>query len=167
MKPTHQIYLSLGSNLGDRLHYLAAATEQLESAGMKVMDASGIYESGSWGYSSSNPFLNQVLKMATVMQPEELLQTIGKIEQNLDRVRGRTNGYQDRTIDIDILFFDQMVLNTPALRLPHPEIPNRRFILVPMTELAPEFSDPETGRDMQTLLNECNDEMIVMRYKSL
>lgn len=166
MKSVTEIYLSLGSNLGNREELLTKAIELLTDSGHSPLDVSSLYKSAPWGYQSSNRFLNQVMRTRTHLVPEALLELFHSIEYQLGRTRTQSAGYMDRTIDIDLLFYGDRIIDTVSLQVPHPGIPARRFILEPMTELAPSFVHPILEKDMQTLLRECEDKNPVSVYTS-
>ena len=156
MTQTHTTYLSLGSNIPDRAANLSRAVERIvESVGTVTMQ-SPIYETQSWGYSDED-YLNQTIKVETALAPLQLLTTINAIESALGRVRSG-NGYEARTIDIDILFYDNETIDLPQLTIPHPKIALRRFVLQPMADIAPDFVHPTMGKTMAVLLEECGDE---------
>ena len=144
-------YLLLGSNIGDRSKYLSKAVSSIESTVGIIIYRSGIYETGAWGYSSKNNFLNMALRVDTTLEPEELLTTLKKIEKSLGR-KASAGGYSDREIDIDIIFFDDVVLETDELTIPHPLMAERDFVLRPLNEIAPDFVHPVLGKSVQELL---------------
>ena len=149
------VFLSLGSNLGDRLSYLNQAVEELELCGIKCVKKSPVYETDSWGY-DDEPYLNQVLECETFLTPEKLLEETSKIETLLGRKR-TLSGYEARTIDIDILFCDNEIIDIPQLKVPHPKIALRRFVLIPLCDIAPEFLHPVLKKTVRQLLDECED----------
>lgn len=158
----HTIYLSLGSNLGDRLQNLRRAVQSItESVGF-VTKQSKIYETQSWGYSDSD-YLNMAIAVQTTLPPTLLLKAINTIETQMGRVRSG-NGYEARPIDIDILFYGGEIIDTPHLTIPHPRIPLRRFVLQPMSDIAPDFVHPTMDKTMAVLLEECGDEGEVTEY---
>ena len=147
--PRHTIYLSLGSNLGDRAENLRAAVEALAPE-IRVIKKSSIYETPPWGVREQPPFLNQVLLTESNLPPRALLRFLKEREKILGRVPSFR--YGPRLIDIDILFYDDLLLESPTLTLPHPRIPERAFVLVPLVELAPNLRHPALGKTMQELL---------------
>ena len=144
------VYLGLGSNVGDREEMLQAAIDRLHSRELRIARISSVYETEPQGRRNQRWFLNLVAEARTDLFPRQLLGRIAKIEQELGRRRMLANG--PRTIDIDILFFGGFVMETPELTIPHPRIAERRFVLAPMVELAPELRDPVTRRTMRELL---------------
>jgi 2-amino-4-hydroxy-6-hydroxymethyldihydropteridine diphosphokinase len=154
---TDGIFLLLGSNLGDQISQLARARLKLASAG--IIRSSGIYRSAAWGPIEQPDFANQVIEIAYHGTPEALLSLILDIEKEMGRIRKEKWG--PRLIDIDILYFHQKIRNTSRLILPHPEITRRRFTLVPMAELAPDFIHPVLQESQQILLEKCEDPLEV------
>lgn len=146
----HTVYLALGTNLGDRLKNLQAALEALPPD-VKVSAVSPIYETPPWGYLDQPEFLNQVLKGETDLEPLELLRSIKKMEADLGRLPGLR--YGPRQIDLDILFFDELILESPELTIPHPRLAERAFVLVPLVDLAPDLCHPKTGETVRDLLD--------------
>lgn len=130
---TEKVYLSLGSNLGDSKKNLLDAVRELARRGLKIVDISGIYLTEPVGFKEQPEFLNLVLLAETAMKPEELLMEIAEIEKLLGRVREVHWG--PRTIDIDILYFGDLTINTPELVIPHPRISERAFVLAPLQEI--------------------------------
>ena len=157
-------YLSLGGNIGDRLSYLECAEERLRLNAGNVLKASSYYITSPWGYACQDDFLNKVLQIETTLDPLALLMCILEIEEQLDRSRTGSK-YEARTIDIDILFFENLRLNDPQLVIPHPAIHLRRFTLVPLNEIADNFVHPELKQPIAELLRLCPDTLKVERYK--
>lgn len=154
--------LSLGSNLGDRAAHLEAAARRLAaSEGITLVAASSNYETAPVGVSARQPdYLNQVLVLETDLPPEELL----LVCRNLERERGRTADHQPlrpRTLDIDLITYGASITASPSLVLPHPRYHQRRFVLLPLAEVQPDFKDPVTGRTIAELLDACMDDSSV------
>jgi len=151
------VYLSLGSNLGNRLSHLQNAIDSLHQSVGTVLKVSSVYETPAWGFEST-PFLNAVVLIHTSNKPSTLLRKILKIEQNLGRERSNQRGYQARNIDIDILSYNAEIIELPDLKIPHPQIPNRRFVLQPWVEIDPFWQHPSLGFTTQKLLEQTKDE---------
>lgn len=155
-------YLSLGSNIPDRAANLRRAVEQIAVSVGTVTMQSPIYETQSWGYTDGD-YLNQTIAVETALPPKQLLAATAAIETALGRVRSG-NGYEARTIDIDILFYDNEIIDSPHLTVPHPKIALRRFVLQPTADIAPDFVHPRMGKTIRQLLEECEDEGEVIEY---
>jgi 2-amino-4-hydroxy-6-hydroxymethyldihydropteridine diphosphokinase len=155
------IFLLLGTNLGDRMINLSLACEHIASRIGKVLAVSSIYQTAAWGKTDQPDFYNQVIRVDTALPPHELLKTILNIELLMGRVR--TERWGTRTIDIDILFYNDLQLNEPDLVIPHPGIPQRRFTLEPLAEIAGNFLHPASGKSIDTVLKECPDESVVSK----
>ena len=134
------LYLSLGTNLGDRRSHLETAISHIARKVGTIVSASDIIETEPWGFDSSNSFLNMVVKVETHLQPLEVLHATQNIEHLLGRTEKTVNGqYKDRVIDIDLLLYDDIVMNTPELTLPHPRMYQRSFVMDPLTQIAPDL----------------------------
>ena len=134
------LYLSLGTNLGDRQKNLTCALELIGREVGTVVSASDPIETEPWGFESPNSFLNMAIKVDTTLQPTEVLHATQEIELKLGRTRKTTDGeYHDRLIDIDILLYDDLVMNTPELTIPHPLMYEREFVMKPLLQIAPEL----------------------------
>jgi 2-amino-4-hydroxy-6-hydroxymethyldihydropteridine diphosphokinase len=144
------VYLGLGSNVGKREEMLQAAINRLQSRELRILRVSSVYETEPQGRRNQRWFLNLVVEAETDLFPRQLLGRIARIEQQLGRRRMLANG--PRTIDIDILFYGSFVIDTPELKIPHPRFAERRFVLAPMAELAPDLRDPLSRRTMRELL---------------
>ena len=149
----HIVYLALGSNLGNRFENLKEAIAAL-SPQMTVKAKSHVYETPPWGYEDQPPFLNQTLTVQTYLQLEPLLKHIKRLETILGRQISFRNG--PRLIDIDVLFYDDLVLNTPTLTIPHPRLHERGFVLLPLMDIAPDLVHPVTQKTVRDMLASCN-----------
>jgi 2-amino-4-hydroxy-6-hydroxymethyldihydropteridine diphosphokinase len=153
-------YLLLGSNMGERNDYIFQAEKLLEKHCGPIIKKSSMYQTEPWGIENVNPFLNKAIILNTLREPIELLKNILSIEKELGRIR-IGNQYESRTIDIDIMFIGNMVLHTENLVIPHPRLTERRFVLVPMVEIAPDFVHPILHKTLKSLLEECKDRLQV------
>ena len=149
----HIVYLALGSNLGDRLSNLKEAISSL-SPQMDVKARSHIYETPPWGYENQSPFYNQVLKVRTYLKPEQLLKHLKRLEVALGRKASFQNG--PRLIDMDILFYDDLVMNTPLITLPHPRLHERGFVLLPLMDIAPDLIHSIRQKSVQEMIASCD-----------
>lgn len=151
--------------MGDRAAISASARTLLETYIGKIVSRSAIYESESWGFQSPLLFWNQALCIETVLSPVEALRAAQRIEALLGRVRGAER-YASRTIDIDLLFYESIVLKLPELELPHPRMAERKFVLTPLAEIAPHFVHPVYNKTVSELLNICPDSLFVGKVGS-
>ena len=151
-------YLGLGSNIGDREANLLAAVERLAKAGLRIVRVSPLYETEPVEYTAQRWFLNQVVEAETRLFPMQLLARVGKIERALGRVRTVAKG--PRTIDIDILLYGNEVVRGAKLEIPHPRMHERRFVLAPLTDLAPELRHPITHRTVREMLEAAPQQVV-------
>jgi 2-amino-4-hydroxy-6-hydroxymethyldihydropteridine diphosphokinase len=158
----NKTYLLLGSNIGDSQLQLSSAIKNIEQKIGNILRQSNLYSTAAWGDTRQPDFLNQVITVETALTPLETMQTILGIEKEMGRVRTLKNA--PRIIDIDILFFNKVVLDEPMLTLPHPEIQNRRFVLIPLNELAPNLHHPVLGLSIHELLEICPDRLNVKKF---
>ena len=148
-------YLLTGSNIGRRREMLRKAEELIEERIGQVLKKSALYETAPWGNTAQDYFLNQVLVCQTSLSASEVLENILEIEKSLGRVR--TKKWGPRTIDIDILYFGDAVIDQAFLKVPHPELHRRRFTLAPLVDIAPEFVHPILKKTQEALLQDCPD----------
>ena len=158
MNMSHTVYLSLGTNMGDRAANLKQAITSLPPQ-MRVRKKSKIYETPPWGYTDQEPFLNQVVMATTYLEPEQLLKHLKRLEVALGRKASFR--YGPRLIDLDILFYDDIVLETPLLTVPHPHLHERGFVLMPMMDIAPDHVHPVMKKSICEMIALCNTEGIV------
>ncbi|MBF9255427.1 2-amino-4-hydroxy-6-hydroxymethyldihydropteridine diphosphokinase [Pontibacter sp. 172403-2] len=158
-----KLYLLLGGNLGDRILYLQQARASIAAQVGQITRSSKLYETAAWGKTDQPAFLNQVLEVQTALTPEQVLQSINAIEQELGRVRQEHWGA--RVIDIDIMFYDDLVLQTQRLTIPHPQLHLRRFTLMPLAEIAPDLVHPVLGKSIKELLEACADVLEVRVFE--
>jgi len=157
----NDVFLLLGSNLGDRQAYLQRAIVHIEADIAPVVEKSSVYETQSWGKTDEPDYLNQVIRLKTELTPQILLQKILNIETILGRKRIEKWG--SRIIDIDILFYDSIIVTEPGLTIPHPELHNRKFTLMPLSEIAPDFVHPIFMKNISQLKNELKDNLIIKK----
>jgi 2-amino-4-hydroxy-6-hydroxymethyldihydropteridine diphosphokinase len=155
------VFLLLGSNLGDRDVFMRQAIAHIEADIAPVLEVSAIYETQSWGKADAPDYLNQVVLLQTDLPAQMVLQKILAIELILGRMREEKWG--SRTIDIDILFYGDAIIDEPNLKVPHPEMHKRRFTLEPLAQIAPDFIHPLIKKNILALKNELIDELVVKK----
>ncbi|MFH2096427.1 MAG: 2-amino-4-hydroxy-6-hydroxymethyldihydropteridine diphosphokinase, partial [Bacteroidota bacterium] len=158
------VYLLTGTNMGDRLKMLGDMADYTGKLIGIIQNHSKIYETEPWGFTSDMWFMNQVLKVDTEQKPDQVLDIIIQIEKELGRVRNRETVYSSRTADMDILFFGNEIIQSDRLQIPHKHLHERKFALVPLSEIAPDFIHPVKGLSIAELLQNCMDESVVRLY---
>lgn len=159
------VYLSLGSNLGDRLGYVQQAASIIGTTkDITIVSTSSFYETEPWQMDSKNWFVNAIVQISTSLSPEELLIVINRIESQLGRERSGKREFTDRTIDIDILFYDDKLINTEKLVIPHRFFHRRACMLVPMLEIAQDFVHPLFKKTVSELYDELENPEQVFLY---
>ena len=159
MQPLHKkyinVYLSLGSNMGNRREHIEAGTKLIVKTIGKIARKSHLYETQAWGKTDQEPFINQVIMINTSLEPRDLLEAITRIDREMGRERKEKWG--PRILDIDILFYGKRVIRDKGLEIPHPELHKRAFVLVPMMEIDPELEHPVLHQAMDMLYMNCED----------
>ena len=163
-------YLSIGSNLGEREILLQKAIFEIGNVAGDVRQVSGIYETPSWGFKGED-FLNACLEIQTLLSPEDLLSKLLSIEKRFGRERNESGNYQSRTLDIDIIYYENDIIKTESLTIPHPKLQDRKFILKPLADISPQYYHPILNKDTRNLLQECKDKSAITKqvkklYKS-
>jgi len=148
------VYLGLGTNLGDKEQNLNDAVTGLSMDVGRIVSLSAFYTSEPWGFNSGNVFSNAVVLVDTNLSPFEVLARTQMIEKNLGRTLKSVTTYEDRLIDIDILLYDSLVIDQPTLKIPHPLMLKRNFVLIPLAEIAPDLEDPVTGRKFKEYIQQ-------------
>ena len=157
----NKFYLLLGSNIGNSKAQLELAIKHIEKNIGSAIKKSSLYKTEAWGNTNQHDFINQVVLVESIFEADEIILSIFKIEKEMGRVRTIKNAA--REIDIDILFFNNEIISSENLTIPHKEIQNRMFVLVPMMEIAPKLKHPVLKKDISTLLLLCKDELNVQK----
>jgi len=157
----NRVYLLLGSNIGDSRAWIRKAKDLIGEKIGPVSRASALYQTAAWGETRQGDFINQVILVTSDLKPAELMEGILGIETRMGRIRTKKNA--PRIIDIDILFYGKAVIREKDLEVPHPRIPLRRFVLVPMNELSPQFIHPVLKKTIHQLLRVCPDKGAVKK----
>jgi len=151
------IFIGLGSNEGDSIQILRDAYLDLKKNVGYLIESSSIYESAPWGFESKNSFLNAVLKFETNHTPDEILNILQYLETKAGRKRNESENYNDRTLDLDLLYYDKLISDSKDLQIPHPRISERLFVLKPMVEIDAEWIDVRHKKSLNQLLDETTD----------
>ncbi len=152
----NQVYLLTGGNFGDRYSLLDRAKKIIVEKIGEIIKESSIYETAPWGFNSEQDFLNQVFNVSTDLSPKEILNKCFEIENELGRVR-QSEQYSSRTIDVDILFYNDEIIHEQELIIPHEQLHKRRFTMEPLVEISPEYAHPKLNKTLSELLAECKD----------
>ncbi len=158
----NKVVLLLGSNLGERMVNLEKACHEIEQELGKVILRSSVYETAPWGNLDQEPFLNEVVKIDSSLNAGQMMERILAIETKMGRVR--TKKWEPRIIDIDVLFFNDEIISTENLVVPHPSLHFRKFTLLPLTEIMPGYIHPVLEKSISNLLEEVNDSLEVKKY---
>ncbi len=157
-------YLGLGSNKGERINYIESALKEIgKLVDTKILRSSEIYETEPWGVSGQNDYLNSVTEISTELTAADLLRKLKGIEKKLGRKESAK--WHEREIDIDLLFYGDLIVENDLMKVPHHQIENRKFVLVPMNEISPDFVHPVFKKKISELLKDTNDKLSVTRYK--
>lgn len=151
------VFISLGSNMGNRLRQLSLAVKAIGQHCGPVVKASSVYETEPWGFDAALSFFNQVISIEPILDATALMECLLEIEQRLGRKRVPGDAYTSRLIDLDLLYFQKQVIETEKLILPHPRLHLRRFVLVPLTEISPDFNHPVLLKSHKELLSSLSD----------
>lgn len=160
------LFLCLGGNMGNRAALLKQALAQIDNLIGTIECKSSVYESEAWGHSSERGYYNMVVKVITTLSPEAALKICLSIEQELGRIRS-SKGYHDRTMDIDIILFGDLIRTEPTLILPHPRFHLRKFVLLPLHEIAANLQEPVSRKTIAQLLENCEDASTIVNIGSL
>lgn len=157
----NKAYLLIGGNMGERKVNLQKAIDLINEHCGSLTKHSSVYETAAWGLTDQPSFLNQALEISTTLDAPQLMRKILTIEKEMGRIRTKKLG--PRLIDIDILFFNDEIHDLSFLKIPHPELQDRRFVLTPLAEIAPQFQHPVLKKNIAQLLEECPDNLEVSK----
>lgn len=160
----HKVFLGIGGNIGNKRENFVRCWEIIEKRLGKIVLLSPVYETPPWGFYSKNNFWNQVVCIETDFEPEMLLKEIHQIEILFGRNR-KSNGYSSREIDIDILYFDDLILKSDSLSIPHSLLHERLFVLKPLSEIAPRFLHPVLQKNSLQMLDNCKDVSVINKVE--
>ncbi len=156
--------IAIGSNLGNRVDNVFNAINLLNNASIKVLKISKLYETEPWGFESENWFLNAACLVNTSLSPFELLLSLQNIEKNLGRTQKTITSYSSRTIDLDIIFYENLIINTHKLIIPHPRLHLRNFVLYPLNDIVPDWQHPVLKLTVKQLLKKSKDNSKIYIY---
>ncbi|RYZ25708.1 MAG: 2-amino-4-hydroxy-6-hydroxymethyldihydropteridine diphosphokinase [Chitinophagaceae bacterium] len=159
----NKAYLLIGGNMGDREGYLSSARQWIEKMCGSIVNRSALYQTAAWGIENQEAFLNQALQIETMLAADELLKKLLWIEERIGR--RRQEKYGPRIIDIDIVLFNDEIIHTEGLTIPHPQMQNRRFVLEPLNEIAADVIHPVLQKSIRQLLSECPDKLAVQKFQ--
>lgn len=158
-------YLGLGSNIGDRISFIEKAYREINNIqDTKIINKSSLYETEPWGEIKQDDFLNSVTEIDTNLDSASLLKELKNIEKKIGR--NKTNKWAEREIDIDLLFYGNEIIENEFMNVPHLQIENRKFVLLPMSEIAPDFIHPVLKKSIAVLLNETPDKLSVIKFQT-
>jgi 2-amino-4-hydroxy-6-hydroxymethyldihydropteridine diphosphokinase len=160
----NEVYLCLGGNLGNREENISDAIRLILSEIGEIQGKSSIYQTEAWGVQNQQAYLNQVIKISTQFSPNELLEKLLSIEKQLGRKRIESANYESRTIDIDILFYNNLIYTTENLEIPHPRLHLRNFVLIPLNQINSELTHPVFNKSIKAILAECTDVLQVKEH---
>lgn len=162
----NEAYLCLGGNIGDREKALKLALLKITEETGKIESKSAIYETEAWGVENQQSYLNQCIKISTCLNPEQLIKILLSIEKSLGRERKFDHTYEPRTLDIDILFYNDLITEQEHLVIPHPRLQLRKFVLIPLNEIATNYLHPVLNKTIFNMLKECEDTSEVKLFKA-
>lgn len=158
-------FLGLGSNIGERIAFIEKAVKEIcKIPGLRLINSSSVYETDPWGKENQDDFLNSVIEIETDLSAENLLKELKHIEKKSGRINN--SRWSEREIDIDLLFYGNEVLVNETINVPHRQIENRKFVLIPLAEIAPEFIHPVFNKTISELLEHTTDKLNVVRYQT-
>jgi 2-amino-4-hydroxy-6-hydroxymethyldihydropteridine diphosphokinase len=162
----HKVYLGIGGNIGNKQKNFEEVYKAIKNKLGNIKNTSSVYETPPWGFHSSHKFWNSVVEISTTLSAEEVLSEIHSIERQFGRKHGVTK-YSSREMDIDVLYYDDIYIETESLVIPHPSIQLRKFVLVPLSEIAPDFKHPLLRLTSIEMLENCRDVSIIRKLKRL
>ena len=162
----HKVYLGIGGNIGNKEKNFEEVYQIIDNEIGKIIRSSSVYETPPWGFQAEEPFWNSIIEISTSLEDLELLWKIQEVEDRFGRKRGKEQ-YTSREMDIDILYFDDIYIETKTLIIPHPRIHQRKFVLVPLAEIAPELKHPLLRLTSLEMLENCKDASMIKKVKSL